>query len=65
MEKSKSHFVQVMPSAIRVEASVLVIASCVMEDAAVSSDNPLSSCRAGGSLAGDTDRFLCVKYSSF
>lgn len=61
----KTQFVQVMPSAICADTSVLVMASCVMEDAAGSSNNTLSSCRAGGSLAGATDRFLCVKYSSF
>lgn len=65
VEKSKTQFVQVMPSAVRVDVSVPVIASCVVEGAAGSSDNPLSSHRAGGSLAGATDRFLCVKYSSF
>lgn len=65
MEKFKTQFVQVVPSAVHIGVSVLVIASCVMEDAAVSSDNPLSSHRAGGSLAGATDEFLCVKYSSF
>lgn len=65
MEESQTQFVQVMPSGIRIDRSVLVIASCMMEDAAVSSDNPLSSCTAGGSLEGATGGFLCVKYSSF
>lgn len=65
VEKSKTQFVQVMPSAICVDTSVRLMASCVMEDAAGSADNALSSCRAGGSWAGAADRFLCVKYSSF
>lgn len=65
MEKPKTQSVQVMPSALRVAVAVPVIASCMMEDAAGSSDNPLSSHRAGGSLAGATDRVLCVKYCSF
>lgn len=65
LEKSKAQFVQVMPSAVCVDMSVVLIASSLMEDAAGSSDNSPSSRRAGGSLAGGTDRFLCVKYSSF
>lgn len=54
---------RVMPPAVHVDVSAH--SSCMMEDAAGNSDNPLSLHRAGGSLAGATDRFLCVKYSLF
>lgn len=40
MEKSKPQFVQVVPSAVPIDTAVPATASCMMEDAAGSSDNP-------------------------